>query len=102
MPACAQVWGYSSHNDRVSLRAAFSIKPKDTRSTFITWEALPSPASRAAEYEALKADTAGRGVLLPVQFGADPQDVLKGHHRVKIYGELGTTDHPRIYRKSPG
>jgi ParB-like chromosome segregation protein Spo0J len=41
------------------------------------------------EYEALKADIARRGVLVPVEFDEDTGEVVDGHHRLHIANELG-------------
>lgn len=45
-------------------------------------------ALRAEEYEALKADIAKRGVMVPVELDEDG-NILDGHHRVQIATELG-------------
>jgi N6-adenosine-specific RNA methylase IME4 len=55
------------------------------------------PPLSADEYEALKADIAARGVMVPVEydeFGA----VLDGHHRLQICEELGISQWPRLIR----
>jgi len=51
----------------------------------------------ADEYAALKRDIAARGVLVPVEYDQDG-NVIDGHHRVRICGELGQTEWPRIIR----
>ncbi len=50
------------------------------------------------EYEALKADIAKRGVLVPIEFDQDG-DVVDGRNRLKICGELGRDDYPTIFRR---
>jgi ParB/Sulfiredoxin domain len=62
-----------------------------------TYQLLP-PLS-AEEYEALKADIAARGILVPVEYDEDG-NILDGHHRVKIADELGIT-YPRLIRPFP-
>lgn len=49
------------------------------------------------EYEALKADIAERGVLVPIELD-DEGNILDGHHRRQIAEELGL-DCPTIIRK---
>lgn len=54
------------------------------------------------EYEALKADIAKRGVMIPVELDENG-DVLDGHHRIKIWHELRAegidlADYPRLIR----
>lgn len=54
------------------------------------------------EYEALKADIAERGVLVPVEVD-ETGAILDGHHRVKAWQELrsegvNVTDYPRMIR----
>lgn len=46
------------------------------------------PELAASEYEALKADIAARGVLVPVLYDQDG-NLLDGHHRQRIAEELG-------------
>jgi len=55
------------------------------------------PDLSAAEYEALKADVAARGVLVPIERDEEGR-TLDGHHRERICGELGITDYPVIVR----
>lgn len=50
------------------------------------------------EYSALKSDIEARGVLIPVEYD-DDGNILDGHHRVKICGELGIETWPRMVRK---
>ncbi len=50
------------------------------------------------EYEALKADIAKRGVLVPIEFDQDG-DVVDGRNRLRICEELGKDDYPRIVRR---
>ncbi len=54
------------------------------------------------EYEALKADIAERGVLVPVEIDENG-DVLDGHHRIKAWQELrgdgvNLPDYPKMIR----
>jgi len=55
------------------------------------------PPLSADEYEALKADIAARGVQVPVEYDEQGQ-ILDGHHRVQICGELGLSTWPRLIR----
>ena len=60
------------------------------------------PALTPIEYEALKADIAKRGVLVPVEVDENG-DMLDGHHRVKAWQELRSEgvnlpDYPRLIR----
>lgn len=55
------------------------------------------PALRADEYEALKADIAQRGILIPAEIDAETGEVLDGHHRLRIASELGI-ECPRVLR----
>ena len=49
------------------------------------------------QFEALKADIAERGVLVPID--VDEQGhILDGHHRYRACAELGLTDFPTIVR----
>jgi hypothetical protein len=50
------------------------------------------------EFEALKADIAKRGVLVPIEFDNETKDVVDGRNRLKACEELGITDYPRKYR----
>ena len=65
-----------------------------TQSTDV-WQLFPPLASE--EYDALKADIAVRGVLVPVEYD-EHGDILDGHHRVRACGELGIKDWPRVIR----
>jgi ParB-like chromosome segregation protein Spo0J len=49
------------------------------------------------EYEALKADIARRGVLVPIEFD-QYDDVIDGRNRLKACEELGITDFPSNHR----
>jgi len=49
------------------------------------------------EYEALKADIAKRGVMVPIEYD-EHGNVLEGHHRIKACRELGIDEWPRIVR----
>ncbi|RLC87698.1 MAG: hypothetical protein DRJ03_05330 [Chloroflexi bacterium] len=55
------------------------------------------PPLSQEEYEALKADIAERGVLVPVEYDEDG-NILDGYHRVRACQELGIKDWPRIVR----
>ncbi len=61
----------------------------------MTYQFLPDLS--ADDYAALKADIATRGVMVPVEYD-DEGNILDGHHRVKICGELGIAEWPRIVR----
>lgn len=50
------------------------------------------------EYEALKADIAARGVLVPVEVDEEG-NTLDGHHRLRACEELGIRDYPRMRRE---
>ena len=50
------------------------------------------------EYEALKADIAEHGVLVPVEYD-EAGNILDGHHRVRACEELGRTAWPRVTRE---
>ena len=63
--------------------------------TSYPWQLFPDLADD--EYEALKADIAERGVLVPVEYDADG-NILDGHHRVRACGELGVKDWPTVTR----
>lgn len=56
------------------------------------------PALTDEEYEALKADIALRGVMVPVEYD-EAGAILDGHHRVRACEELGVKDWPRIVRE---
>ena len=49
------------------------------------------------EYAELKADIAERGVMIPIEYD-ELGNVLDGYHRLKICGELGIKDYPRVIR----
>jgi len=55
---------------------------------------------KAWEYEALKADIAKRGVLVPIEIDRDTGEVVDGRNRLKACAELGInlTDCPVNYR----
>lgn len=55
------------------------------------------PDLASSEYEALKADIAKRGVLVPVERD-ERGDILDGHHRVRACTELGIVDYPVVIR----
>lgn len=59
------------------------------------WQLFPNLA--ADEYDALKADIAERGVLVPVEYDEDGS-ILDGHHRVRACRELGIKDWPTVTR----
>ena len=59
------------------------------------YQVLPDMPSE--QFEALKADIAERGVLVPID--VDEQGhILDGHHRYRACVELGVTDFPTIVR----
>ncbi|MDO8673071.1 MAG: MT-A70 family methyltransferase [Dehalococcoidia bacterium] len=60
-----------------------------------TYQLLPDLSEE--EYEALRADIAARGVMVPVEYD-EQGNVLDGHHRVRVCGELGITDWPKVVR----
>jgi len=51
------------------------------------------------EYEALKADIAKRGVLVPIEIDANTNEVVDGHHRLRAAQELGMEDYPVRFRE---
>lgn len=55
------------------------------------------PNLSAEEYAELKADIQLRGVMVPIEFD-EKGNVLDGHHRLQICGELGITDYPKVIR----
>lgn len=55
------------------------------------------PALSEDDYASLKADIGLRGVLVPVEYD-EHGNILDGHHRVQICGELGITEWPRFVR----
>jgi site-specific DNA-methyltransferase (adenine-specific) len=55
------------------------------------------PPLRDEEYQALKADIAKRGVMVPVERDEGGR-VLDGHHRVRACRELGLPDPPAVTR----
>jgi site-specific DNA-methyltransferase (adenine-specific) len=64
------------------------------------WQLLPDLDPE--EYEALKADIAAHGVLVPVEVD-ERGDLLDGHHRVRAWSELRAegvklADYPRVVR----
>lgn len=56
------------------------------------------PPLSAEDYAALKSDIAARGVLVPVEYDEEG-NILDGHHRVQICGELGIKTWPKFIRK---
>jgi ParB-like chromosome segregation protein Spo0J len=50
------------------------------------------------QYEALKADIARRGVLVPLELDEDG-NLLDGHHRARACAELGIDDYPTVVRR---
>jgi hypothetical protein len=58
------------------------------------------PPLSDAEYEALKADIAECGVLVPVEYD-EYGNILDGHHRVRACRELGIKDYPGMVRYLP-
>ena len=61
----------------------------------MNYQVMPDMAQE--EYDALKEDIAERGVMIPIEFDEDG-NVLDGHHRLKICGELDITDYPKVIR----
>ena len=55
------------------------------------------PELTAEEYAELKADIALRGVMVPIEYD-EAGNVLDGYHRLRICGELGIKDYPRVIR----
>ncbi|MBR1437911.1 MAG: ParB N-terminal domain-containing protein [Synergistaceae bacterium] len=49
------------------------------------------------EYSELKADIERRGVMIPIEYD-ELGNVLDGYHRLKICGELGIKDFPKVIR----
>ena len=56
------------------------------------------PPLTADDFDALRADIAARGVMVPVEYD-DAGNVLDGHHRIRACQELGITDWPRMIRQ---
>lgn len=59
------------------------------------YQLLPDLATD--EFDALKADIAERGVMVPIEFDEDG-NVLDGHHRLRVCAELGITEYPCVTR----
>jgi transposase-like protein len=59
------------------------------------WQLLPDLTDD--EYQALKADIAERGVMVPIEYD-ERGDILDGHHRVRACRELGIRDWPTVTR----
>lgn len=59
------------------------------------WQLFPDLADD--EFQALKADIAERGVLVPVEYD-EHGAILDGHHRVRACRELGIKDWPTVTR----
>ena len=55
------------------------------------------PDLTAEEYAELKADIEQRGVMVPIEYD-EAGNVLDGYHRLKICGELGIRDFPKVIR----
>lgn len=55
------------------------------------------PELTAEEYAELKADIARRGVMVPIEYD-ELGHVLDGYHRLRICGELGIKDFPKVIR----
>jgi len=62
----------------------------------MTYQFLPDLS--AEDFDALKADIAERGVLVPVEYD-EAGNVLDGHHRIRACEELGIEQWPRIVRR---
>jgi ParB-like chromosome segregation protein Spo0J len=56
------------------------------------------PPLTAEQFDALKADIAAHGVLVPVVLDAETGDLVDGHHRVRACKELGLPFPPAIRR----
>ena len=56
------------------------------------------PALSQDEYEALKADIAKRGVLIPIEVDEETGEILDGFHRLRACQELGI-DPPVVARQ---
>lgn len=52
----------------------------------------------SGEFDALKADIAKRGVLVPIEFD-ESGNVLDGHHRLRACRDLGLKDYPTVVRR---
>lgn len=55
------------------------------------------PELTVEEYAELKADIAQRGVMVPIEYD-EHGHVLDGYHRLRICGELGIKDFPKVIR----
>ena len=55
------------------------------------------PELSPEEYAELKADIEQRGVMVPIEYD-EQGNVLDGYHRLKICGELGIKDFPKVIR----
>lgn len=55
------------------------------------------PELSVEEYAELKADIEQRGVMIPIEYD-EYGNVLDGYHRLKICGELGIKDFPKVIR----
>lgn len=55
------------------------------------------PELTPEEYLELKTDIARRGVMIPIEYD-ELGNVLDGYHRLKICGELGIKDFPKVIR----
>ena len=55
------------------------------------------PPLSADEYKELREDIIQRGVVVPVEID-EHDNILDGHHRVKICKELGLADYPTVLR----
>ena len=55
------------------------------------------PELTAEEYAELKADIARRGVMVPIEYD-ELGNILDGYHRLRICGELGIKDFPKVIR----
>lgn len=56
------------------------------------------PPLPSEQYEALKADIAKHGVLVPVELDEDTGELIDGHHRVRACEELGLPFPPALSR----
>ena len=55
------------------------------------------PELTAEEYSELKEDISRRGIMVPVEYD-ELGNVLDGYHRLKICGELGIKEFPKVIR----
>src|ERR1700680_3462260 len=71
-------------------------RPSRFKDDKMNYQVMPNLTRQ--DYEALKADIASRGVLIPIEYDQDG-NVLDGHHRLRACKELGVSDWPKFIRK---